>query len=178
MRQFVFFWFFVCALAGPAKQASGGDAAERADSPLRIWLGAGLGVGSSSESNEGLSGLSQLVFQRGHHYAALRAQMAGDPQGEGSSDTVAEIGLLYGRARVSPKWHAAIASGLALVGVESCEGSRSDKCTTVGIPVIAEVAFQASVVGIGFQAFTNFNSKSRFSGAVLFIQLGWMPDGH
>jgi hypothetical protein len=79
-----------------------------------------------------------------------------------------------GEVATRPWGHAAIAAGLAWTGFGSCQGSGG--CSTVGVPVVAEVAARLfSIMGVGAQAFGNLNTKSVYLGAVLFLQLGWLP---
>ena len=139
----------------------------------RIWLGVGLGGAGGSVGEGGGALMAEIIYQTGVHHFGVRALGAADPFGY-SGDEFGEVGVLYGRS-VKRRWgHAAISTGLAWTGFGSCQGSGG--CSTVGVPVVAEVAARLfSIVGVGAQAFGNLNTKSVYRGAVLFLQLGWLP---
>jgi hypothetical protein len=140
----------------------------------RIWLGAGLGSAGGREV-EGAAGMGELVYQTGPHHFAIRGLIAGDPFGD--DVPFGEVGVLYGRS-AKRKWgHSAIAAGLAWTNFGPCTGTGTD-CTTMGIPVVGEIAARLfSIAGVGLQGFVNLNTKSIYRGAVLFLQLGWLPAG-
>lgn len=48
-------------------------------------------------------------------------------------------------------------------------------CSTVGVPVVAEVGLGGSVVGIALQLFGNLNAKAPFAGLGVTVPVGWMP---
>jgi hypothetical protein len=139
----------------------------------RIWLGAGLGGAGGSDARGGGALMAEIIYQTGVHHFGVRALGAADPFGY-SGDEFGEVGVVYGRSATRPWGHAAIAAGLAWTGFGSCQGSGG--CSTVGVPVVAEVAARLfSIMGVGAQAFGNLNTKSVYLGAVLFLQLGWLP---
>jgi hypothetical protein len=108
-------------------------------------------------------------------YLGIRAIGAADPFGY-SGNEFGEIGVLYGRS-VKRQWgHLAISTGLAWTGFGSYRGGGAGGYSTMGIPVVAEVAARLfSLMGVGAQGFTNLNLKNVYLGAVVFIQLGWLP---
>jgi hypothetical protein len=75
--------------------------------------------------------------------------------------------------RTRPWGHAAISAGLAWTGFGSCQGSGG--CSTVGMPVVAEVVARLFPFLGWAQAFANVNTKNVYRGAVVFLQLGWLP---
>ena len=139
----------------------------------RTWLGAGGGTGGARGSSEALALMGELVHQRGANHFALRGVAITDPFGEGS-DSLTEIGLLYGRVAKSRQGHGAIATGVAYTS--ACAASRDTVCRVLGVPIVAEAGFRPTrVLGIGIQAFANLNKQRVFGGVVIFLQLGWMP---
>jgi hypothetical protein len=141
----------------------------------RIWLGVGLGGAGGSNAAGGGALMAEVVYQTRAHHFGIRALGAADPFGY-SGDEVGEVGVLYGRSAKRNWGHAAISTGLAWTGFGSCRGSGGGGCSTVGVPVVAEVATRLfSIMGLGAQVFANLNSKSVYRGAVLFLQLGWLP---
>jgi hypothetical protein len=139
----------------------------------RVWLGVGLGGAGGSVAQGGGALMAEIIYQTGVHHFGVRAVGAADPFGY-SGDEFGEVGVLYGRTAKRPWGHAAISTGLAWTGFGSCQGSGG--CSTVGVPLVAEVAVRLfSIIGVGAQAFGNLNTKSVYRGAVLFLQIGWLP---
>lgn len=117
--------------------------------------------------------MAEIIYQTGVHHFGVRALGAADPFGS-SGDELGEVGVVYGRSATRPWGHGAVAAGLAWTGFGSCQGGGG--CSTVGVPVVVEAALRLfSIMGIGAQAFGNFNTRSVYFGAVLFLQLGWLP---
>lgn len=163
--------FLLAAVAGPA-------GAQDAPAPARVWLGVGPGFGAGPEIVGGLGGLIQLTWQRERTHLALRTLGLVDFDGfpdSGGGSSATELGLLYGRARVTSWGHAAVGAGLSGVYLEGCGDDGPDECWAVGVPLAAEAALQALVAGLGVQAFANLNTRAPYGGLVLFLQLGWMP---
>jgi hypothetical protein len=143
----------------------------------RTWLGVGYGTGGARRGSEAGAFMGELVHQTGANHLAVRGTVLVDPFGEGS-DSLADLGLLYGRVAKGRTGHAALAAGVAFTSVDACgSGPRAPRsCSTFGVPVVAEAGFRPTrVLGIGIQAFANFNKKQVFGGVVVFLQLGWMP---
>ncbi len=137
----------------------------------RIWLGAGVGGGGTSQAS-GAGVLGQLVYQKNAHHIAVRGLWFADIY---SNDSMGELGVLYGRAAKRDWGHATAAAGLAFTSVTPC-GSSTTGCNTLGVPVVVEAALRfATVVGLGAQVFVNLNPKGVYRGAALFLQLGWLP---
>jgi hypothetical protein len=144
----------------------------------RLWLGLGpVGSAARTDGASGYALMAEIVYQTGPHYVAVRAAGAADVLGE-SGDEFGDFGLLYGRAAKRAWGHASVAAGLAITGVPSCHDALSgERCTTLGVPITAEVAFRAaSFLGVGAQGFANLNSKSVYGGVVLFLQLGMLRE--
>ncbi len=143
----------------------------------RVWAAGGMGGGGSSNAG-GLGFMGELVFQKQPHHIALRAVGMVDIYDAGSR-SIAEVSLLYGRAVTGRVGHAVIASGVALAGGDLCSSPSEAFCkeeTTLGIPVVAEVALRPlPIAGLGLQAFININPKALFGGVIVFVQLGWLP---
>jgi hypothetical protein len=141
----------------------------------RIWLGVGLGGAGRTDGAGGAAVMAQLAYQTRAHQFSLRAMGAADLFGS-NADEFGEIGLLYGRTKKRPWGHASIAGGLALTYLSSCPRGQSSDCTTLGVPLTAEVAAKlARVLGVGVQGFVNVNPKSVYLGYSLFVQIGWLP---
>lgn len=119
--------------------------------------------------------MAELAFQKRAHHLAVRGVLLFPGIGEGSSAD--EIGVLYGRMALRPWGHAGIAAGLAYTVLDPCPNNGTvPNCHTVGVPIVAEAAARlGSVVGVGVQAFVNLNSITSYRGALLFLQLGWIP---
>jgi hypothetical protein len=117
--------------------------------------------------------MAQLVFQKRAHHFAARGLLVFDPF---DSDVIGELGVLYGRAATRPWGHAAIAGGVAYTSIEPCPDAGTSGCTILGVPILAEAALRLnSIVGLGAQIFVNLNSMTVYRGALVFLQLGWMP---
>ncbi len=159
-------------IAGLALAAAAGPAA--ADERPRTWASGGFGLGTGG-SGDGLTLDGAVVHQRGPHYFALRGFMLADPFDAGASST-RELALLYGRSATRRYGHVAVASGLAAVTIDPCGTRLGVACTTLGVPFVAEAALQPlPVLGIGLRGFANVNAKGSFAGALVFLQVGWMP---
>ena len=162
----------VAALMAVAATGERAAAEERS----RTWVGLGLGGGTGSGGG-GFALDGTLVHQRRSDYFALRTSLFTDPYREGGNIT-RENAILYGRSAVRRYGHVALASGLATVTLDPCDGSRrpSRSCTTLGIPLVAEAAVQPlPILGVGIQGFANLNTKGSFAGVGMFLQVGWMP---
>lgn len=159
-----------------ATSASSLGAQERRD-PTRVWGAIGLGSGAGGEVEDaGVALMIQLAWQKRPHQVLLRTAFlldGGFP--DGGSDGVSEIGLLYGRMRSAGFGHVGIATGLAAGTFRGCPGQHERTCHFVGIPIMAEAALSARVIGIGLQGFVNLNTRSVFGGVVFFVPIGWMP---
>jgi hypothetical protein len=139
-----------------------------------IWLGLGVGGGARADGASGAALMAEVVYQVKAHHFAIRGLGVVDPFGE-NADEFGELGLLYGRAAKRLWGHASIATGLAITAVSSCRDATG-RCTTLGVPVVAEAALRfAPVFGVGAQGYANLNTKSVYGGLLLFIQLGWLP---
>jgi hypothetical protein len=139
----------------------------------RMWLGLGLGGGGGSEL-EGAAASAQLVFQHRAHYVAVRGLLLFDLYGD--SGNAGEIGVLYGRMALRSWGHAGLAGGLAFTDVQPGPAGGGPGYHTVGVPLAAEAAARlGNIAGVGVQAFVNLNSVMSYRGALLFLQLGWMP---
>jgi len=151
--------------------------AQESRGPTRIWGALGLGSGAGGEVEDpGATFMIQLAWQRRPHQASLRSVLTfdgGSPDGGGGS--LSEVALLYGRMRSSEWGHVGIATGLAFGTFNGCPGNQERACHFVGIPIAAEAALTARVVGIGLQGFIDLNPKSILGGVLFFIPIGWMP---
>ena len=97
-----------------------------------------------------------------------------DPYDSGGHPT-GEIGLLYGRSLVGRHGHATISAGLAVTDTDM----DSEHGMTIGVPLVGEVAVHVfPFLGLGGQLFGNLNQYENYSGAILFLQFGYMPVAH
>jgi hypothetical protein len=145
--------------------------------PLRVWAAAGMGAGVPTSGGDGIANMAQLVFHKQPHHVAIRGLLLHDmesPTNSSATRTIGELGPLYGRTRMFDWGHAAVASGISGVILDPCPDD-DDPCFTFGIPLVAEAAINTKFVGLGIQAFANFNGKATYAGAVLFLELGWLP---
>jgi hypothetical protein len=152
--------------------------AQESRGPTRVWVGLGLGGGKGGGVEENpVAFIAQLAFQRRPHHALLRFVFLADGGfPDGGDDNVSEVALLYGRMRSTGFGHAGVATGLASGTFHDCPGrGEGTWCHFVGIPITAEVALTARIIGIGLQGFANLNTKSIFGGLSFFIPIGWMP---
>jgi len=163
----------IAALAAP-----GTAAAQELPDRTRIWAGGGLAAGASKNVEFGFGALAQLVVQKRPHYASIRTLILGDIAGfpdSGGGDVIAEGGLTYGRALTGPFGHASMSAGLSLISFDACPDGQSEACYSIGMPLVAETALSARVIGIGLQVFANINPKATYGGLAVFFQLGWLP---
>jgi hypothetical protein len=68
----------------------------------------------------------------------------------------------------------AIAAGPALTRTRCNPASQPPhECTILGAPVVGEASVRlARPIGVGIQAFVNFNRKTDYGGVVVFLNLG------
>ena len=144
-------------------------AAQKVPGRARIWAAVGLGAGMPTSGGDGIGKMAQLVFEKEPHHVAIRAVVLHDL--DSATDAIAELGALYGRTRVFDWGHAALAGGVSAVAFDTCPDD-DDSCVTVGVPLVAEVALSRNLVGLGLQAFGNYNRKAAYAGAALFLQFG------
>lgn len=155
---------------------SGGPLYAQARRPLRVWVAGGIGGAGGADNIGGVGALGQLTVQKAPHQVTLRGLFAMDPYNDGNSIGLGEFDLLYGRTLTASFGHAALSTGVGLVGFDICPGSYGPPCHTVGLPIVAEAAFQPfDILGVGVQGFANLNSRTSYVGTMLFLQLGWMP---
>ena len=133
------------------------------------WLFGGLGFGTFG--GQGISGVAGLSHQRGRHLFALRATAVLGFASNEIDDSVADIGLLYGRASTGQGRvrHLSAVVGLSLVEL-SLRGASIQH--TIGVPVAAEASVDTSVVGVGLKGFANLNPVHAYAGLVLVLKLG------
>lgn len=137
----------------------------------RVWAAVGLGAGVPASGGDGIGNMAQLVYQRMPHHAAIRGLVLHDL--DRATDLIGELGALYGRTHLFGWGHAAVASGVSAVAFDACPDD-DDSCFALGVPVVAEAALSGRFVGLGLQAFANYNPKAAYAGATLFLQLGWL----
>lgn len=150
---------FLLANAAAAQQAQGGT---------RFWAAAGLGAGLPTSGGDGIGNLAQLVFQKDAHHLALRGLVLHDL--DRSTETIGEIGVLYGRAGLLSRG-VTMAAGVSGLAFDTCPDD-DDSCFSLGLPVIVEAARGGKVLGVGVQVFANLNRKASYAGGALFLQLG------
>ena len=151
------------------------SAAGQSEAPdhARLWLGLGPMFGGASGLAVDVGGSFQLTGERGPHHASLRVLMMGDAISS-SNDAVLDVALLYGRNSSASFGYVAFAGGPAAVRLSGCDSAPSGECRTVGLTLAAEAGLQATVIGIGLQAFGNLNAVSSYGGLGVVMLLGWM----
>lgn len=134
----------------------------------RIWVNAGLGVGTND-----ISGFVNVSYQKGNNLLSMRGALSGDLV---FGDEFWDIGMLYGRATSQQRYHASISAGLAMVGGKRDAGfssSGNDVPVAIGLPLKAQLNWQpTSVLGFGLHIFANINFEHSFAGLALSLQLG------
>ena len=162
LQFFVVMW---CALPVAA-------AAQDAHDRTSVWVAAGVGAGAPSSGGDGIANMAELVLQKKSHHFAVRGIVLHDI--ERNTKEIGEIGLLYGRRKAFGRQNAVGAAGVSGVAFDTCPDD-DDSCFTPGLPVVVEVSRSWTVVGVGIQAFANFNRKASYAGAVLLLQVGRLP---
>ena len=138
--------------------------AQASPSARRVWLAAGLGIGTFGPL--GFGGVAELVYQGGPHLVALRATAVADLE-----DGVFDIWLLYGRAssRQGGVGQLSAAIGLSVV---SFDGPQRRTDAAIGVPLAVEATSNALFIGLGVKGFANLNTVQSFGGVVLILKLG------
>ena len=134
---------------------------------MRVWGGSGIGMGGSFKDHGGMTWLNQLVVQKEPHYYAARLVMMVPVFDDGAYEAIGDLGILFGRTYIGRAGHVAFAAGAAVVSDETAGG--------VGIPYALDAAFSYRVIGLGAQLYGNVNTRATFIGAVIYLQLGWLP---
>ena len=146
--------------------------AQEAPHRTSVWGAVGMGAGLPTSGGDGIGNMAQLVYQKRPHHAAVRALVLHDL--DRGTDEIAEVGALYGRTLAFGWGDVALATGVAAVAFDRCPDA-ADPCSTAGVPIVAEAALSGKLVGVGVQAFGNVNAKATYGGALIFVQLGWLP---
>ncbi len=169
--------FLAMIAAGALALAASETSAQSVDRPVRVWLGLGFGGAAAQDLDADGAVSFQLTAQWGPHHAVLRSVLMSDLGSfpDGSDDSIEELGVLYGRRAAWSFGYVAIAGGMARVSGDGFSSATSKRRETIGLPVIAEVGLQWTVLGLGIQAFGNLNSVSTYGGVCLFLDIGWMP---
>ncbi|MGB9591901.1 MAG: hypothetical protein ACPL1K_05230 [Candidatus Kryptoniota bacterium] len=158
-----------------------GQEISRDSSAQFFWANAGVG-GSSFGISPGIS----LSYQSGKSLVSFRYVYNKELNilGPWPSETVWDIGLLYGRSAKASYGLASVSGGVSFVGgvrrgkYLSSSGwfsSRYEELPffTVGIPVEGQLFWTPlPFLGIGFYGFANLNAEKSFIGALLCIQIG------
>jgi hypothetical protein len=152
-----------------AVSTAGSGLAQETDSRARIWAAIGAGAAAPTSGGEGIANMAQLVYEKRHHHAALRALVVHDI--ERPTNEIGELSALYGRTAMMGTFPVVIATGVSAVGFFDCPDD-DDSCFTLGLPLVAEVSRSTKFIGVGLQAFANFNSKAHYAGGILFLKLG------
>jgi hypothetical protein len=160
-------WAIYAAIA-TAVSASTTAAQVKEDRTL-VWAAVGVGAAAPTTGGEGIANIAEIVFQKNSHHAALRIVAMHDI--DRPTNEIGEFGALYGRTRSIRSYPVVLATGLSAVGFFDCPDD-DDSCFTFGVPLVAEVSRNSKLAGIGFQAFTNINSKALYAGGVLILKLG------
>ena len=157
------------AIFGPS---SADVVAQTVPTPGRLWVTAGVGVGAFGEGGSGISVTADMTYQRGPHLMVLRVTGLTDLNTRGGpDDSVADIGLLYGRAstRTGSSVHFSAAAGLALIELD-LPGTIIQH--TVGVPIAVEATVNTPIIGLGLKGIANVNSVQSFAGLFLVLRLG------
>lgn len=145
--------------------------------PRTTWWGSlGVGVGFASSPAD-LAGYLGVTVQRGHHVFAVRNSTVVSFLGAifngfgDSTDTeVSDVGLLYGRARPSGSFHAAVAAGL---GVATVRGGAGGTRRHLTVPLEGRLGWRPTgVVGLVLVGFASINARRSFGGLTLGLELG------
>ena len=162
-------WFLGALMIGGIHATCTSVAAQDPGDHVRIWMDMGISVAAGKEVDTSAGLLVQLALQKRQHRAMLRGLFL-MTDAKRSNNAIGELGVLFGRARRGRYGHAAISTGVSLVALDYCPGP----CRTVGVPIVAELTFQAAFLGAGLQTFCNLNPKALYGGVALSLQLGWI----
>ena len=182
MRR-IAFSFALFLFVGTNASAQGAGAAipgSESEGP-GMWFELGAGVGKAA----GAAGNAALSASVDWRNAKLLVSGRGDALSTSWSSSVAQIGLLAGRASTRPDGRFASASaGVGFVHADQCVtncGLLSTGAAThesrdgVGVSLAMQGALRAghrAGVGIGIAAFGNVNSISSFAGVTLTLSGG------
>lgn len=148
--------------------------AQGAPERARIWVAGGLGGAEIGSGREAVALLFEAAWQKRVHQFTLRGLVASEIGG--ASEAAVDVGFLYGRGLIRHFGHVSASAGLAYTEVPCGKRPFRPTCRTVGMPVMVEAALRiASVAGIGVQLFGNLNVENSYIGALVFLQLGWLP---
>lgn len=150
-------------------------AALQRQQPLRVWGMVGAGAGGSTQG-DGFVATVQVTAQRAPHQVTTRIVLVTTAY---NVSTTGEVGALYGRTLVGDRGHVAASVGLGIaVGDPPCSDG-STACSTqrrIALPVAAEASLRLfSIAGIGAQVLGNVSGLGFTAGAVVFVQVGWLP---
>jgi hypothetical protein len=152
--------------------------------PDRFWLNAGIGggpLGFSAGASLCYKHENSIVSIRHVHNRELRLSLFDSTP----SESVWDLGVLYGRIAEASYGTASISGGIAIVrGVRRGRSSRDrgwfattkyemDSFSAVGIPIEGQLFLTPhSWLGIGLVGFANVNQERSFGGALLCIRVG------
>jgi len=139
------------------------------------WLNAGFGF-----SNSGLSSGLSYSFASENHLYTIRGVHNEEftISKTATSNSVWDIGLLYGLQHKNPQDLISISVGIALVGGvkrvdQTLVTDTGEKFLTVGLPIETQMFWRLhKVFGIGLYGFANLNSQKSFAGGMLSLQIG------
>jgi hypothetical protein len=158
-----------------------------------FWVNGGVGgslVHGGLGSHPGAPSFGgSLCYQSGKNLLSFRYLRNEEFQilgADSPSETVWDVGVLYGRIAKASYGFASISAGISLVGgvrrgryLSSSGGwfgtsyYEENDFITVGIPVEAQLFWTPlPFFGIGFYGFANLNTEKSFVGALLCIQFG------
>jgi hypothetical protein len=149
--------------------SAGAATAQQIPSRTRVWAAVGLGAGLPTSGGDGIGNMAQLVVQKAPHHVALRGLVLHDL--DRNTDTIGEVGAVYGRMKAFRWGHVAVAAGVSALAFDACPDD-DDSCFAVGVPLVVEAARSGRFAGVGFQAFGNLNARASYAGGALFVQLG------
>lgn len=149
--------------------------------PNLYWLNVGIGASSA-----GISGSASFSYNYGSGLISIRhvANSEFNILWPSPTETVWDLGVIYGRSAKASYGVASISGGIAIVGgvrrgryLGSTGWFSSQyetlKFSTIGIPIEGQLFWTPfSFLGIGMYGFGNLNREQSFAGALLCLQLG------
>ena len=148
------------------------------ENPAQYWLNVGLGGGSF-----GMSGAVTATYSTADELYSLRFTSSGPLRIFQNSESIWDVGALYGIHTHSDSYYASIAGGIAVVGGVDLGKLLKNELfndtyeelhyTTVGFPIEAQFSRKMfSFMRICLYGFANVNAKHSFAGIAACLQFG------
>lgn len=142
--------------------------AQTAPTVRETWVAGGFGAGTIAGTGGGVLGSLEVAHRWDEHLVMFATTAVFDL----SNDSMADLGVLYGRVRSGGSFESSAAVGLAFVesgGCTSCPIAAS----TIGIPIRLASSYRPTpILGLGIRAVANLNTEASYVGFAFVIELG------